>query len=69
MRNQFRNRQGVSLRDVTNGVLGKVSVPDTGGWGNYQSVSTQVTLPAGDQLITVYCETGGFNLDYLRLTS
>lgn len=54
---------------MTNGVLGKVSVPDTGGWGNYQSVSTQVTLPAGDQLITVYCETGGFNLDYLRLTS
>jgi len=23
--------------------------------------------PAGDQLVTVYCETGGFNLDYFRL--
>ena len=31
--------------------------------------TTQVTLPAGDQVVTVFCETGGFNLDYLRLTS
>jgi glucosylceramidase len=59
----------VSVRDAAGAVLAKVSVPDTGGWASYQSVQTQVTLPAGDQLITVYCETGGFNLDYLRLTS
>jgi glucosylceramidase len=59
----------VSIRDATSSVFGKVSVPDTGGWGNYQSITTQVTLPAGDQNITVYCETGGFNLDYFRLTS
>ena len=59
----------VSVRDAAGTVLTKVSVPDTGGWASYQSVQTQVTLPAGDQVITVYCETGGFNLDYLRLTS
>ncbi|MGW6197981.1 carbohydrate-binding protein [Kribbella sp. NPDC055110] len=58
----------VSVRDASGTVLAKVSVPDTGGWASYQSVQTQVTLPAGDQVITVYCETGGFNLDYLRLT-
>ncbi|WP_327640075.1 carbohydrate-binding protein [Kribbella sp. NBC_00482] len=59
----------VSVRDAAGTVLTKVSVPDTEGWASYQSVQTQVTLPAGDQVITVYCETGGFNLDYLRLTS
>lgn len=59
----------VSIRDPAGTVLAKVSVPDTGGWASYQSVQAQVTLPAGDQVITVYCETGGFNLDYLTLTT
>ena len=58
----------ISLRDASGAVLAKVSVPDTGGWATYQSINTTVTLPAGDQLVTVFCETGGFNLDYLRLT-
>ncbi|MEV6417856.1 carbohydrate-binding protein [Kribbella sp. NPDC051718] len=59
----------ISLRDASGAVLAKVSVPSTGGWGTYQSIHTQVTLPAGDQLITLFCETGGFNVDYLRLTA
>ncbi|MGI5238269.1 carbohydrate-binding protein [Dactylosporangium sp. CA-139066] len=59
----------VSLRDPSGQVLATASVPDTGGWGAYQSVHATVTLPAGDQLVTVYCETGGFNLDYFRLSS
>jgi glucosylceramidase len=45
-----------------------VSVPDTGGWATYQSVHVPLTLPAGDQTITLLCVTGGFNLDYLQLT-
>ncbi|QNE21303.1 carbohydrate-binding protein [Kribbella qitaiheensis] len=59
----------VSLRDASGAVLAKVSVPDTGGWATYQSIHAQVTVPAGDQVITLFCETGGFNLDYLRLTT
>lgn len=58
----------ISVRDAAGAVLAKTTVPDTGGWANYQSITTQLTLPAGDQLITVYCETGGFNLDYLQLS-
>ncbi|MFC9688079.1 carbohydrate-binding protein [Kribbella sp. NPDC056951] len=58
----------ISIRDAAGAVLAKVSVPATGGWATYQSISTQVTLPAGDQNITVFCESGGFNLDYLKLT-
>jgi glucosylceramidase len=58
----------ITVRDGGDAVLAKATVPDTGGWANYQSVSTQVTLPAGPQKLTVYCETGGFNLDYLKLS-
>ncbi|MFD0502336.1 carbohydrate-binding protein [Streptomyces chiangmaiensis] len=58
----------LSLRDQSGAPLTTVSVPATGGWGDYQSVHTTVTLAAGEQTLTVYCETGGFNLDYLRLT-
>ena len=62
-------QDAISIRDANGTVLAKVTVPDTGGWGNYRSISTPIALPAGDQQITVYCETGGFNLDYLRLTA
>jgi glucosylceramidase len=31
-------------------------------------VHVKVPLMAGDQLVTLYCETGGFNLDYFRLS-
>ncbi|WP_231929304.1 carbohydrate-binding protein [Micromonospora inositola] len=58
----------LSFRNASGQVLATVSVPDTGGWGSYQSVHVPVALTAGDQLVTVYCETGGFNLDYFRLT-
>jgi glucosylceramidase len=59
----------VSLRDAAGTVLARASVPDTGGWAAYQSVHVPVDLAAGDQPVTLYCETGGFNLDYLRLTA
>ncbi|RPE46590.1 glucosylceramidase [Streptomyces sp. Ag109_O5-1] len=58
----------VSLRDDTGTTLATASVPATGGWGTYQSVQVPVTLRAGEQTVTVFCETGGFNLDYLRFT-
>ncbi|GAA4597939.1 glucosylceramidase [Actinoplanes octamycinicus] len=58
----------ITVRDAAGTVLSPVRVPDTGGWSSYQTVEAQVSLADGDQAITVYCETGGFNLDYLRLT-
>ncbi|XVU23505.1 carbohydrate-binding protein [Actinoplanes sp. CA-054009] len=58
----------ISFRDAAGAKLATVSVPATGGWATYQSVHVPVTLAAGDQLVTVFCETGGFNLDYLRIS-
>jgi glucosylceramidase len=58
----------ISLRDASGAVLATASVPDTGGWGAYQSVHVPIAVAAGDQQLTLYCETGGFNVDYLRLS-
>ncbi|BCJ44548.1 hypothetical protein GCM10010168_13610 [Actinoplanes ianthinogenes] len=58
----------ITVRDAAGTVLSTVTVPDTGGWSAYQTVEVPVSLADGDQALTVYCETGGFNLDYLRLT-
>ena len=58
----------VSLRDAAEQTLATVSVPDTGGWTTYRSVHAPVDLAAGGQLVTVFCETGNFNLDYLRIS-
>ncbi len=52
-----------------NGVgLGTISVPNTGGWGTYQVISHNVTLSAGAQNLAIYANSGGFNIDWIKLT-
>lgn len=52
-----------------NGVgLGTISVPNTGGWGTYQTISHNIYLTAGVQSLAIYANSGGFNIDWLRLT-
>lgn len=52
-----------------NGVgLGTISVPNTGGWGNYQTISHNVYLNAGSQSLAIYANSGGFNIDWIKLT-
>ncbi|TDW69764.1 carbohydrate-binding protein [Kribbella pratensis] len=48
---------------------GNVSLPSTGGWQNWSTVTTQVALPAGVQTLTVYQDNGGWNLNSLQFTS
>lgn len=49
--------------------LGTVTIPNTGGWQNWGNVSHTVTLPAGTYSIGIATTTGGFNLNYLTITS
>ena len=58
----------ISVRDAAEKPLATVSVPNTGGWTTYQSVHAPIDPAAGDQLVKVFCETGNFNLDYLRIS-
>jgi endoglucanase Acf2 len=47
---------------------GTIAISNTGGWGNYQDFTSTVTLAAGTQVMTVWQDSGGYNLDYLSLT-
>jgi hypothetical protein len=49
--------------------LGSVTIPNTGGWQNWSDVSHVVSLPAGTYNIGIATTTGGFNINYLTITS
>jgi fibronectin type 3 domain-containing protein len=50
-------------------LTGAVTVAPTGGWQTWANVTANVTLPAGQQILTVWQDTGGFNLNYLSFAS
>ncbi|HVD97714.1 MAG TPA: carbohydrate-binding protein [Cytophagaceae bacterium] len=55
--------------DGTN-ISGTISIPATGGWQTYQTVSvTTSSLSAGQHVLRIYEETGGFNINYITFTS
>ncbi len=48
--------------------LGTISVPNTGGWGTYTTISHNIYLNAGVQNLAIYANSGGFNIDWINLT-
>ena len=44
---------------------GNINVPNTGGWQTYTTVTVTVTLPAGQQTLTLDQDNGGWNIRYL----
>jgi hypothetical protein len=48
---------------------GAVNVPATGGWQNWTTVTANVTLTAGQQILTVNQDNGGWNLNYMGLAT
>ncbi|WP_375417134.1 glycosyl hydrolase family 18 protein [uncultured Hymenobacter sp.] len=48
--------------------LGSTSVPATGGWQNWQTVSKTVTINAGTYNFGVFAQTGGYNLNWVRIS-
>lgn len=48
--------------------LASINVPNTGGWGSYRTISHNVTLFAGAQNLAIYANSGGFNIDWIKLT-
>jgi chitinase len=48
--------------------LGSTSIPATGGWQNWTTVSRTVSLTAGTYNFGVYAQTGGYNVNWVRLT-
>lgn len=50
------------------GTLAATSIPSTGGWQNWNNVSTTVSLSAGQQKIRLYASGGAFNFNWFQLT-
>jgi hypothetical protein len=50
-------------------LTGNVNVPDTGGWQTWATVTANVTLPAGQQTLTIDQDNGGWNLHYLAFAA
>lgn len=48
--------------------LGEVSIPNTGGWQNWTTVSITVNLNAGSQNFGIAARTGGFNINWIKFT-
>ncbi|HUR33046.1 MAG TPA: carbohydrate-binding protein [Vicinamibacterales bacterium] len=51
------------------GVSTAVSVPATGSWQTWTTVSVPVTLSAGGQLLTLAFDTGGFNINRISVVT
>jgi beta-glucanase (GH16 family) len=48
---------------------GSVNVPATGGWQTWTNVTATVTLPAGQQVLTVNQDNPGWNINYMAFAS
>jgi hypothetical protein len=49
-------------------VLGTVTIPATGGWQTWRTVSHTVNVNAGTYNLGVYAQAGGWNFNWLRIT-
>ncbi len=47
---------------------GNINVPATGGWQTWATVTATVTLPAGQQTLTIDQDNGGWNIHQLTFT-
>ncbi|HEY1014537.1 MAG TPA: carbohydrate-binding protein, partial [Herpetosiphonaceae bacterium] len=65
------NTTGASFRLEANGAdkTGTVAVDPTGGWQTWTTVSRQVSLSAGTQVLRVSAVGAGFNLNWLQFAS
>lgn len=48
-------------------VYGSLSLPNTGGWQSWSTVSHTVNLAAGQQTLGVLAKAGGFNLNWIKI--
>ncbi|MDF2457107.1 MAG: hypothetical protein K0R51_3100, partial [Cytophagaceae bacterium] len=51
-------------------ISGSLTVPNTGGWQIYQTVSVVTpSLSSGQHILRIYEETGGFNINYVNFVA
>jgi GH18 family chitinase/chitodextrinase len=62
---------GKSFHVEMNGVnIGNISVPNTGGWQTWQTVTlSNISLTAGQKVMRIYFDTDGINLNYVNFST
>lgn len=51
----------------TTTTLGTVDVPKTGGWQNWITVDTEVTLSEGEHQFSIFAKSGGANINWIQI--
>ena len=61
---------GTISADLNAGAIafGNTAIPGTGGWQTWTTVSKTVTVTAGTYNFGVFAQTGGYNLNWVRIT-
>jgi dienelactone hydrolase len=54
----------LQIKNSSGNVLATVNVPNTGGYQNWQTVSANVSLPAGSQTLRIYSTSNGWNFNW-----
>jgi endoglucanase len=57
----------LQIKNSAGSVLATVAIPATGGWQNWQTISTSITLPQGAQTIRVYSASNGWNFNWMDI--
>lgn len=61
------SQTGEFTLSIPDTILTTVSVPITGGWQNWQTISATVTLNKGQKLLNLGVKKGGFNLNWIEV--
>ena len=65
-----QNASGGSIQLQLNGsTIGSISIPSTGGWQTYITVSNEVQLIAGDNTLRIFGQQAGWNLNWIEFSS
>jgi endoglucanase len=59
----------IEIKNAAGAILGQVNVPQTGGWQIWTTVSTELSLPAGSQVVRLFAKSGAFNFNWFEFTS
>jgi endoglucanase len=59
----------LQIKNSAGTVLATVTVPNTGGYQNWQTVSANVSLPTGSQTIRIYSASNGWNFNWWEIST
>ncbi|WP_299313159.1 carbohydrate-binding protein [uncultured Aquimarina sp.] len=58
---------GINIDGTT--LLTGVQIPQTGGWDEYSSITETAQLTAGEHVLRINIESGGFNIDNIKINN